>query len=417
MKGIFWLGLSSAIFLLAACGGGGSNGENPPPAPVNKAPTANAGADLAVDEQSTVALIGSGSDTDGSLASYQWTQIGGELVTLESENTSSASFLAPELLESSVLSFRLTVTDNKGATGTDDVTITVNPVNALPTVDASENRTVDEETSVTLVASASDTDGTIVSYAWQQTSGTPVTLTNADTSSLSFDAPTVAENQELLFSLTVTDNEGGVATDTVSITVNAICETDVGQVFRECLPSLWQATVWDDTEQTTYFGASGTQTNASWGVIDSGDEVRGKVFDFQTSHTTGVVSQGFMAITGEGLGWEDATAHNLYLYESGDLVFDIRVLNYGPDQVGITVAIGCGWPCGSQVYTVLTPQTYVANEWHTIRLPMSMFLNDNGVNSLDLAAVKSLGIGIPWTSDDAQAGGHFQLDNVRFELP
>ena len=67
---------------------------------------------------------------------------------------------------------------------------------------------------------SSDADGTIATYAWVQTAGTAVTLTNADTATATFTAPDVAvAGETLTFELTVTDNDGLTATDTVSITV------------------------------------------------------------------------------------------------------------------------------------------------------------------------------------------------------
>ena len=60
--------------------------------------------------------------------------------------------------------------------------------------------------------------GTIVSYSWVQTSGTPVSLTGANTAAPTFTAPTVTTS--LIFSLTVTDSTGAVSSPaTVSVTV------------------------------------------------------------------------------------------------------------------------------------------------------------------------------------------------------
>ena len=48
--------------------------------PANRVPTANAGADQAVQEGARVQLAGSGSDSDGSVASYQWSQTAGPVL-------------------------------------------------------------------------------------------------------------------------------------------------------------------------------------------------------------------------------------------------------------------------------------------------------------------------------------------------
>ena len=90
------------------------------------APTAQAGADRTVNPGETVTLSGSGTDSDGTIQSYAWSQISGTSVTLQNANTAQASFTAPDT--AGPLVFRLTVTDNLGATGSDDVTVTVNDV-------------------------------------------------------------------------------------------------------------------------------------------------------------------------------------------------------------------------------------------------------------------------------------------------
>ena len=63
----------------------------------------------------------------------------------------------------------------------------------------------------------------IVSYAWRQISGEPVIdIINADTGSAYFYAPKTKNLKQLTleFELTVTDNDGGVSTDTKIVTVN-----------------------------------------------------------------------------------------------------------------------------------------------------------------------------------------------------
>ena len=71
---------------------------------------------------------------------------------------------------------------------------------------------------------STDSDGTITSFAWTQTSGPAVTLTGADTATPSFTAPTGPAS--LTFELTVTDNDGATDTDSVTVTVTAPPMTD-----------------------------------------------------------------------------------------------------------------------------------------------------------------------------------------------
>lgn len=91
--------------------------------------------------------------------------------------------------------------------------------NLPPTADAGPDRTVDERTEVLLSGSGTDPNGTISSYSWVQTEGRTVALSGADTQSASFTTFYVESDEELVFRLTVTDDENTTATDTVNITV------------------------------------------------------------------------------------------------------------------------------------------------------------------------------------------------------
>jgi hypothetical protein len=71
-------------------------------------------------------LSGSGTDTDGTIASYAWTQTAGVAVTLSSATAAAPTFTAPIGSGSSLLQFSLTVTDNRGtASAADTVVIAV----------------------------------------------------------------------------------------------------------------------------------------------------------------------------------------------------------------------------------------------------------------------------------------------------
>jgi hypothetical protein len=117
--------------LLAACGGGGGENPNPrPPPAANVAPTANAGIAQSVNAGATVTLNGSASsDSDGTIATYAWTQTGGTpAITLSSTSIAQPTFPAPQVVSATAFTFSLVVTDDDGATSaTADVAITVNP--------------------------------------------------------------------------------------------------------------------------------------------------------------------------------------------------------------------------------------------------------------------------------------------------
>lgn len=113
-------------------------GAAPPPPAANQVPTANAGTDKTITlPTSSVTLTGSGTDADGSIVSYLWTKISGNGGTISS--TTNASTNITGLTEGSY-TFQLKVTDNAGATSTDNVIINVNAAPAqLPQAPAACN--------------------------------------------------------------------------------------------------------------------------------------------------------------------------------------------------------------------------------------------------------------------------------------
>jgi hypothetical protein len=96
---------------------------------VNQAPVADAGTDQAVSAGIQVTLDGSGSiDSDGSISQYKWTQTAGPMVSLSSLTSRQITFTAPDVAESTNLSFQLAVTDDGGLTNSDACQVTVLPV-------------------------------------------------------------------------------------------------------------------------------------------------------------------------------------------------------------------------------------------------------------------------------------------------
>jgi len=200
----------------------------PPQEPVNQEPIANASSIESTDELSQVGLNGSASsDSDGTIINYSWAQTSGANVTIANSNQASAYFTAPDVNTDAQLTFQLTVTDDKGASSSDSTSVLVKNIpepNQAPTAVTANNFTVDENTVVTLDgSSSSDSDGTISSYSWFQTAGSPiVAINNPVSSNASFTAPEVTESTNLTFKLMVTDNEGETATDTIMISIQDV---------------------------------------------------------------------------------------------------------------------------------------------------------------------------------------------------
>ena len=97
-------------------------------------------------------------------------------------------------------------------------------INSPPIADAGSDQEVNEHDMVTLDASGSmDWDDGIRSYLWNQSAGTPITLSNTLVVNPIFYAPEVEMDEEALdFELTVTDQGGLKSTDNCSVRIRRI---------------------------------------------------------------------------------------------------------------------------------------------------------------------------------------------------
>ena len=194
---------------------------------VNNHPMVNAGINQTVDPGHVVSLDGTSSkDPDNDPIIYSWTQTGGPPVKLKDANTVMATFTAPSNISADMdLTFKLSVTDSKNATSSENAKVTVNyipPPNKPPIASAGVAQSVNPGDAVTLEGTASsDPDNDPLEYSWTQTGGPAVALDKADTATPSFTAPDdISADTTLLFSLIVTDNNGAASNpESVDVTV------------------------------------------------------------------------------------------------------------------------------------------------------------------------------------------------------
>ncbi len=170
----------------------------------NQIPNANAGEDKSVTINNSIILYGSGTDSDGNIISYEWKK-GSEIL-----GTDAILNYTPTKIGRDTLT--LIVTDNDGATNSDNVIITVlKPKNKIPIANAGEDKSVTINNSIILYGSGTDSDGNIISYEWKK--GSEILGTDAILNYI----PTKIGRDTL--TLTVTDNDGATNSDNVIITV------------------------------------------------------------------------------------------------------------------------------------------------------------------------------------------------------
>ncbi|MBN9684313.1 MULTISPECIES: myxosortase-dependent M36 family metallopeptidase [unclassified Corallococcus] len=198
---------------------------------VDRAPVANAGADIDADARSTVTLAGTGTDPDGTAVTYLWEQTAGDAVTLTGADTATATFTAPDVNAAKELTFKFTVSSG-GQSASDLVNVTVRKANRHPVGEAPASMDADEGSNVVLDASGiTDPDGDALTYVWAQVGGPTVQTTGAGTAQLAFTAPQVQADTAVAFSLTVTDVDGAASGPYVyTVNVKQVNQAPVAKV-------------------------------------------------------------------------------------------------------------------------------------------------------------------------------------------
>jgi hypothetical protein len=201
----------------------------------NSAPIADAGENIQAVRGEQVTLDGSEShdpDPTGEIISYLWSNGhngdgdngDGRSPSLQNANQPVSTFSVPFVQDDTTFEFRLAVTDDEGAEDEDTVKVEVKG-NSKPVADSGNNKKAEIGEQVTLDGGGSNDPnptGKIVSYNWEQTTGSPsVDLNDASSAAPSFIVPIIDEDTTFGFTLTVTDDEGAADESEVEVEVEA----------------------------------------------------------------------------------------------------------------------------------------------------------------------------------------------------
>lgn len=184
---------------------------------IENPPISNAGKDQTIRQGETVRLDGSLSfDPVNRSLTYNWMAPSG--ITLNSNSDQKPTFTAPQVTVRTNYTFTLVVNNGLVNSSTDQVVVTVLPLNEAPVAKAGPNLLVNEGTTIALDGSASsDPDNDSLSFKW--TAPDAITLSSTNDMNPTFTTPEVMKNTDYTFTLVVNDGKADSPPSSVTITV------------------------------------------------------------------------------------------------------------------------------------------------------------------------------------------------------
>jgi hypothetical protein len=183
-----------------------------------QAPNVYAGSSKNVQAGQSVYMDATASDPQGYSLTYSWTCNGG---SLSNYYTLNPTYYAPNNSYSTTYTCTLTATNSIGLSSSSTVTIYINNNNnnnQYPNVFAGSNKTVQSSQTVYMDATASDPQGSYLTYNWSCTGGS---LSAYQTLNPTYTAPFVSYDTNYTCTLTATNNRGLSSSSSVNILVRA----------------------------------------------------------------------------------------------------------------------------------------------------------------------------------------------------
>jgi hypothetical protein len=204
-----------------------------PRPPTNRPPVITAGTPSASPSSVTgsvpVQLTLTATDPDSDQLTYSWSQEPATPVGIFSSLfTSSPTWTSPVVTTATHFTLKVRVTDGRDGSVQAEVGVDVAPPgnqNNSPVITSGPSTsaaTINSQQSVNLSVVASDADGDTLTYSWGQMPTSPAgAFSNAAVANPSWTAPTVTTDTIFQMRVTISDGRGGVASQSVSVTVRA----------------------------------------------------------------------------------------------------------------------------------------------------------------------------------------------------
>ncbi|WP_194762622.1 PKD domain-containing protein [Microbacterium sp. UFMG61] len=246
----------------------------------------------AVTTHMSVAVDASAStDSDGTLATYSWAFGDG---AVGSGKTTTHAYTTP-----GEYTVTLTVTDDRSgsATTTKQVVVDLAP-NVLPT--ASLAATINNLAASLDASASADSDGQIVSYAWDFGDSTPQTTTTTPTTTHDY-----AAGGAYTVTVTVTDNRGGTATASKPLTAVEPPKFTViaNDKFARTVSPGWGTAEVGGAWTTSGGNASFSSTGTAGRIVSNIYDTRGAMLNSVSSKNSDLTVKFTVDRTGAGYSW------------------------------------------------------------------------------------------------------------------
>ncbi len=205
----------------------------------NSRPSVISAQSVTTNEEVSKAITISATDPDGDTLTYTVTKQASQGAVIN--NGGGNLTYTPKVNFSGEDSFIVTVSDGKGGSSTQTVTITVNPVNDAPTMDVNPSLSVNEDGVGTVTVYGKDVDGDVLTYA-VATAASHGTVSGGE-GGVFYYTPSLNYSGSDSFSLLVRDQAGLTEIKTITVTVQPVNDAPLFALASQSL------TLSEDTQQ------------------------------------------------------------------------------------------------------------------------------------------------------------------------